>query len=660
MQLEMFKPRELEVKPSGGTGWPRLWFRRLVIWPEPGAKPIRDIPFGPGLNIIWSPDPADRGTPDDGKVPSGPGHGAGKTLVCRLLRYCLGEPHFASDVLRSKISSAFKDGRVGAEVLVDGVAWVVVRSIGVFGHDVVLEGETLENAVSPDTIPTGMSPFIDTLARRFLTPEVAGLMADSPDRAWLLAIAWLTRDQECHFGKVTDWRAAESDSGSPARRLSGADATNIVRALLGAITPRERQLDADIANLVAQREDETRAMERRRWLLEQAVAKVVKSVGLEDQVLPEGALLAEYLRSAARERIARISVVDAKGKIASVGDLEVEYDNARIEVEWLEREGSRAETARSTAGAVAKQIVSETPGLTASLDEAEMPTCPVCEVPIDRALAEECKLSHKLPDLVSLRARREKNERDLREKQAELRNAEDTLKRLHPKLHAATAKRDRAWENLCAAQRMREERAEAWYAARRIGDDVGDIEKLLVQIADAEAALSRVEGTLKQRREAAAAERDQHGQVFDRLGEHFDPLVRRLLGRDGQARGYAQHDGNGLRLIVEYGGERSTPAIDLVKVLAFDLATLCRSLEGATKLPALLIHDSPRGSDLGLSIYHELFHLMLELENVGSGPQFQYIVTTTSRPPDDLANDQRVRLKLNGAPAEARLFGRDL
>ncbi len=46
------------------------------------------------------------------------------------------------------------------------------------------------------------------------------------------------------------------------------------------------------------------------------------------------------------------------------------------------------------------------------------------------------------------------------------------------------------------------------------------------------------------------------------------------------------------------------------------------------------------------------------MENVGSGPQLQYIVTTTSRPPDDFAGDQRVRLKLNGAPSETLEFKR--
>ncbi|TKD03418.1 chromosome segregation protein SMC [Polyangium fumosum] len=668
MQRELFKPRELDVKPTATNG-PRLWFRRLVIWGEPDAKPIQDIEFGPGLNIIWSPDPADRSARDDGEVPPGPGHGAGKTLVCRLLRYCLGEPHFASDVLRSKISSAFKDGRVGVELIVDGAEWVVVRSIGVFGHDVVLEGGTLEAAVSSNTAPTGIAPLIDMLVERFLTADVAALVTKSREgeeeteaqrRAWLFAIAWLTRDQECHFGKATEWRAAASESGSPARRLSVGDANNVVRALLGAITPREHRLEAEVEKLGRRREDEGRGIERRRWLIEQSLKRILRAVELEGKPLPEGDLLGQFLRNAARVRVAQVAVVDAKGELASVDDLEAKYESERKEVERLEAELSSAETKRSTAEAVAKQIASETPGLTASLDEAEIPTCPVCEVPIDRVLAEGCKLSHKLPDVESLRQRQEKNQRDLRDKKAEQAAAEEALKRLGPQLKAATTRRDKAWADLRAARRQRDARTEVWYAARRIGDDVGDLEKLLTENAEAEKTLADIDTTLKQRREAAGAERDQHGQVFARLGQHFDPLVRRLLGPKSEATGRVQHDGNGLNLVVEYGGERSTPAINLVKVLAFDLATLCRSIEGATKLPPLLIHDSPRSSDLGLSIYHELFHVVRELEKAGSGPQFQYIVTTTSRPPDDLVGDKRVRLKLNGSPAEARLLRRDL
>lgn len=660
MQREIFEPLGLQVKPKEGSSEPRLWFRRFVIWPEPGAQPIQDRIFGPGLNIVWSPDPVDRSARDGDEPPLGPGHGAGKTLVCRLLRYCLGEPHFASDVLRTKISSAFKDGRVGVEVIVDGKSWAIVRSIGVVGCDVVLEGGTLEVAVSSETAATGIAPFIEMLAERFVTPDVAALVSNAPQRAWLLALAWLSRDQECHFGKVTEWRVDGGKSGSPAHGMSAGDATNVVRALIGAITPREHDLELQLAKLKKERDEEARGIERRRWLIENALKKVLKEIDIEGVTLPDGDLLGPFLRNIASCRVAKVAVVDVKGEVASVLDLEALADEAQKEVECLTNEITSNEGKANTAAAVAKQIESESPGLSATIDEAEAPMCPVCEVPIDRVLAEGCKLSQKLPNLASLHERRAKNAQDLREKKAEEQAAKAAVERLGVELGASKAKRDKARKDLAAARKLRDNRAEAWYAVRRVGDDVRSLEKLLSENAVAEKKVERLDEQLRELKKDVAAERDQHALVFNRLGSHFDPLVRRLLGRVPTASGKVHHDGNGLQLVVDFGGERNTPAIDLVKVLAFDLATLCRSIEGATQLPALLIHDSPRSSDLGLSIYHELFHLMRELEDVGGAPLFQYIVTTTSRPPDELVGDDRVRLKLKGAPAEARLLGRDL
>jgi hypothetical protein len=660
MQREMFEPPELQVRPKDGSLEPRLWFRRFMIWPEAGSPPIQDRCFGPGLNIIWSPDPVDRSSRDGDEPPPAPGHGAGKTLVCRLLRYCLGEPYFASDVLRTKISSAFKDGRVGVEVIVDGKPWVVVRSIGVFGHDVVLEGGTLETAVSSEMAATGIAPFVEMLAERFVTQDVAALVANAPQRAWLTALAWLSRDQECHFGKATEWRVDGGKSGSPAHGMSAGEATNVVRALVGAITPKEQDLEAQLAKLKKERDDEARGIERRRWLIENALKKLLKEMEIEGQSVPEGELLAPFLRSAASSRVAKVGIVDANGEMASVPDLEALADESQKEVERLTNEITSNEGKVNTAAAVAKQIESESPGLSATIDEAEAPMCPVCEVPIDRILAEGCRLSDKLPNLASLHERRAKNAQDLRDKKVEELEAKKAIARLGLELAAAKVKRDTARKNLSAARKLRDDRAEAWYAMRRVGDDVGNMEKLLNENATSEKKVERFDERLKRLKKDAAAERDQHALVFAHLGNHFDPLVRRLLGGVPTARGRVQHDGNGLQLVVDFGGERDTPAIDLVKVLAFDLATLCRSIEGATNLPALLIHDSPRSSDLGLSIYHELFHLMRELEDVGSRPQFQYIVTTTSRPPDNLVGDERVRLRLHGAPAAARLLGRDL
>ena len=109
-QSELFPEPTVVVRPSGARGEPRLWVRRLAIWEKPGTI-IRDISLRRGLNIIWSPDPgvesAVVGRGD------GSGHGAGKTLFCRLLRYCLGEDTFANDDLRRSVAEQLPTGLGG-------------------------------------------------------------------------------------------------------------------------------------------------------------------------------------------------------------------------------------------------------------------------------------------------------------------------------------------------------------------------------------------------------------------------------------------------------------------------------------------------------------------------------------------------------------------
>ena len=117
--------------------------------------------------------------------------------------------------------------------------------------------------------------------------------------------------------------------------------------------------------------------------------------------------------------------------------------------------------------------------------------------------------------------------------------------------------------------------------------------------------------------------------------------------------------GNGLKLTVKMGGNRSTSAIDSLKVIAFDLAALCLGIEEKTRVPTLLIHDSPREADLGLPLYDQVFHLANRLEDTGE-PLFQYIVTTTTRPPPELAKPPWLCLTLRGTPAGERLLRCDL
>lgn len=60
--------------------------------------------------------------------------------------------------------------------------------------------------------------------------------------------------------------------------------------------------------------------------------------------------------------------------------------------------------------------------------------------------------------------------------------------------------------------------------------------------------------------------------------------------------------------------------------------------------------------DHGLSIYRQLFQLVREIEEKAGQPLFQYIVTTTTRPSDDLSRVSWLVLTVRGSPGHELLL----
>ena len=188
-------------------------------------------------------------------------------------------------------------------------------------------------------------------------------------------------------------------------------------------------------------------------------------------------------------------------------------------------------------------------------------------------------------------------------------------------------------------------------------DDVDRLDELLIEQEQIHSRFADLERRVQEKREQAGSFRDAHATTFNRLSRFFDMIVRELIGPD--AAGRVSLGGNGLRLSVELGGERSSAAIESLNVIAFDLAAMCMSIEGVAHQPAFLIHDSPREADLGISIFRNLFHIVHRIECMEYRPVFQYIVTTTTSPPSELMNDPWLVITLGGAMDE-RLLRRDL
>ncbi|CEJ11286.1 hypothetical protein BN1110_01573 [bacterium YEK0313] len=656
-QHEMFEPPKLSLTLPAGVKEPRLWVRRLAIWEAPGGQKIRDITLRPGLNIIWSPDGFDD---DSAGGVRAIGHGSGKTLFCRLLRYCLGEHRFADETQRERISIAFPNGIVGAEVMLDGVCWAVVRPLGIRRRHVAVADGNLDEIAAGDGATTSIDPLIEAIEQTIVTPGVAGLARLQPgQKAWPIALAWLTRDQECRFDDVLDWRspASGSDTPLPASGRETGPRREALRAFLAAITEEEQQsrrteeaLRTDVAN--AERE-----ISYLDWDRDRRHERLIGELGLAEQTLPEMPLLLEAFRKAADARLAAAAELPT-GDMVELVQARKALQEAREELRRSDEERIRIEAQIPGENQVLTLLSSEIPALSFSAENAASQVCPICEVPIDKALAEKCGLSHKLHNEAECRARLASKRQEIDDQKQKIGGLEARLKALQPIIALARQHVERAEKGVQAIESVRDARASAWQAATRLKEGVERFAELSTEKDEARKRLRGLEDKLSKERERLAAFRDKQGLTFGRISQKFSAIIRRLVNEN--AKGAVTLTGNGLEIIVDVDGDRRTAAIESLKVLAFDLACLCLSIEGSTRVPPFLVHDSPREADLGLSIYDELFRLMRELETLTETTAFQYIVTTTTRPPDDLRFDPWLRLTVRGAPGSERLMGRDL
>lgn len=653
-QPDLFAPAALSVKVPPGITQPALWVRRLSIWRASG-DPVRHIELGPGLNFIWSPDPADvQGPREAGDL----GHGAGKTLFCRLLRYCLGEDRFAPEAQRLSIGAAFLNGWVSAEVMLNGTLWGVLRPLSVGRGHFAVQAALPEQIFERLDKPTGMKPLLQAIEAQILTRDVAMRMpACSSHDAWRIALAWLTRDQECRFDHVLDWRSADSASESPVRGMSRGRLQDAMRVLIGAIATEEIALQDSVSAKTEAHKALLLDVSRRQWSCERARQGIIQTLGLELDAVPEGKLGIESLQQAARQHLSKVSQVSPGVDVSNLEELRRRYRDAETQLSELNKKLAGLTSSLQPQQEVLRLLRSELPSSSARIRDAEVPVCLTCEVPIDRALAEGCKLSHKLPNLAELRQKHDELNRKISKQQALVADVQSAITSLNQELPSALAGRDAVRQALSKAEQLNDERSSAWFKSRRVLDDIKRLSSDWEDWELAQRQLAQKATEIEEGRERLAAFRDRQAKVFDRLSAYFDAIIRISVGPT--ASGRVTLDGNGVRLVVQLGGERSTAAIESLKIIAFDLAVMCMSIEGGTHLPAFLVHDSPREADLGLSVYHQLFKMVAALEGQDSSP-FQYIVTTTTQPPPEFQEPPWLRLELHGAPATERLLRCDL
>lgn len=640
--------------PVGRSG-PRLWIRRLVIFSDPDSI-IRDVKLRPGLNIVWSPD-----------MSSGEGralaHGSGKTTFCRLLRACLGEPGFGSETQTKRIMSRLPNGKIACEVMVDGNCWVAVRSLGVPGSDFVIEANRAEEALARGRQEGDPATIDSIIAAAFLSKIVAAAPPEvGDDHVWDVLRAWLTRDQECRLSDILAWRSSHTHSRSRAQVLGETSKLTMMRLALRALDAEERTAALRERELMAAAETERRRhsykQQRHSEIVKEArrVLSAAEDVELEDRLDQEGliSLAQKALANAMRAELPKpLDVADIFGRLDALN---------KERAELVGRQQRHANEA-ILKNADAERLRSEVNLGKLDLAQGGVRVCPICRVAVDEVLAKGCGISLHSCDVEALKAAIYAKKADADGLDAEAATAEQESKRanaliqqLEPQQRALEQEAKSAENNIRVAQAAAREIQENVYKARRLLDDLRGL-----QVSErAVASTSSTTRDLETARANLEAGRSRAQAAIGTLEDRYRGVMATWLP-EGVA-GTIKLDGNGLKVDAEFSGrgEVSTAALDSLKIVAFDLAALHMAIEERAEIPAFLIHDSPREADLDSQLYAGLFNIMYQWEKLNETPSFQYIVTTTTAPPDELQSDLHVRLKMSSTPPDKRLFTMDI
>jgi hypothetical protein len=625
----LFPDTDLPLVPAPGRTEPELWVRRLVIVTErkPGAAVIRDVGFRTGLNIIRV-----------GERPAGEtrsiGHSVGKTLLARLIRYCLGESAFASPEVTSRIAGRLHGAHVLVEVRVAGKPWVVVRPLrdAPVGESWAVPAEDWRAGLVETNRLRKYGQLLDVLGQATVArlPELR-LPGANHSARWLDVLSWLARDQECGYKHYNEWRDPDANSGTA--RLPRDDASLLLRWAMGLLDNREIGEVSRRHRLLREQTAGREDAERLTHVLEASRPALASRIGLREEDVA-GELFARRAGETINEHVRRLQGLAAtltEGQ--ELGDLHADAVRAAQAVAVAQAELARVRALRREAEAELHQL-------------REKGTQAAGNCPLER---KDCPL-HRSPgttreqELEAALARSEEQVRELEVRCRALRKAHAEAENRHAE--QSKRRQEEAGGTLAEVGRWRllAEQFQEYQATQRRRDE---------SLARAE-VLERQARESRERQEAARGERDRR---HARLCEYFDWTLKRLVGSD--AGGTIRLDARGLHPLPDSSVAANGAAMaTLATVLGLDLACLAAAVGGVGHLPGFLLHDSPKEADLEAVLYERIFTLALELERAyqGQAAAFQYIVTTTTPPPADAARDPYVRLVLDARSDEGLLL----
>ena len=651
---QMLFEEDDQITPLEAYTEPHVWIRRLVIVDKLAANAtiLRRVHFRRGINIITT----EPRQPDDTKPV---GHSVGKSLLIRLIRYCLGDSQYCTDNLRKKVVSKLENAYVLATFRIAGNDWVVARPLGLeFGsrNAWCAQSRHLRELFTENRHPYGdfLAAINGATSKCYAEIE---LPQASRRAEWKDLLGWLCRDQDCHFSHHAEWRYHEAESGP--RVLSREDAYLVMRMAMGLLGPEETGLIADHRQRLKQNADAQKELTElqphvnyaesqwRRMLPELAQSPLAGSIpdALEDMAQEKQQSLKRLLdaemnhcrkivdscHNQANELAKQRGVVEQELK-----QLQNDRTAQQAILDGLQSDAAgQAMQSLGTGGfdcpfydTQAIAFAAGCPGKTALNLPLASPERTVCiNACQGRITGIETRIRECLTRVGNLDAK-------VTSAQEKLANAQNTLQQLHEKLPVEIG----AWKN-------RESLAK-------------DLKQARAALIRKQNELPKFAARVEESKGLLAASRDRLGKSLNELSRYYTILLRRTITPD--ADGTVTVDGNGLH--PEPGlsvADSGTTLREYADVLSFDVACLTAAVCGFGHLPRLWMHDSPRQADSEEQLYHSLLRFLRDLEASypnGTKPSFQYILTTTSAPPAELNIAPYVRLRLHARQPSGKLL----
>ncbi|MBT3202503.1 MAG: hypothetical protein HN350_21600 [Phycisphaerales bacterium] len=549
---------------------------------------------------------------------------------------------------------------VFAVIRVQGEDWVVARPLGLdvgYGDSWCVRSSRMRDLLDEEN-PLKYRTFVDAL-NTATSDCYAGIDLPRAERHanWRDLLGWLSRDQDCHFAHHAEWRSAQLQSGP--RALTLEDAYLVMRMSLGLLGPEEIGLLEKHRKLLGSKKQKEDLARQYEIYVDQAEQRLRQSVDeLKDQ--PSGEIFGTAFVNIAERRVSSLNALledpdvldraelsDLQDALSALlrreGALEARTYDLKTQHEASTSELKNAQ--KQDANTLWKELI----GLRwkcsyfKAKEEAMKNGCPGTAM-VDQDIADPWR-QQRIKELQEDIAAIAEQQRDVA---ADLEKMREETARHRQGLSKQTADVVRIRGDITTQigqWMVRKDEADRYTAAWR---DLNKIEN------GRDARQKRIDTSLAILRQARSRFEKQKAD----LSAYYEAILKRTISPN--AEGEIAVDGDGLRPESnEIVADSGTTLREYADVLSFDLACLAAAICGIGHLPRLWIHDSPRQADSEEQLYFSVLGLVSDLERAyqdGKRPAFQYILTTTSPPPDALNRPPFVRARFHARSGDGKLL----